>query len=562
MSVLALALLVSLSGRAGITATKHNLSTTGPGPIQAESEGRLCIFCHTPHHSSRSSSMLWNRQDSTETYLPYQSATLLATVDQPTGASKLCLSCHDGTVALGNLVSQPEEIGFVGGVRFMPSGGSLVDSDLRDDHPISFDYDSALAAQRADLVDPSELMGSVTVDPRGQLQCTSCHDPHNEGFGNFLVAPMIGSKLCLECHEKPDWAPSSHSTSLATWNGSGTDPWPHTDFTTLAENACQNCHSPHSAGSTAWILNHAQEEDNCLVCHDGTLAATDIQSDISAAFHHPVELTTDVHTPNEDPTFGLSEHVECSDCHEPHSTSEDAAHAAPLASPTLGRASGVDRNGSAVSPATYEYEVCFKCHGDSPMSDPPINRQLLEVNKRLQFDLSNASYHPVEGMGKNPNVPSLLSPYTETSLIYCSDCHASDRGPGAGGSGPAGPHGSVFEHILERQYNTIDGVPYDPSLYDLCFKCHSESSLRSDISFDKHKKHFEEEDAPCSACHDPHGVSDGTPSNNSHLINFDLSIVSADPNTGRLEFEDLGDNAGQCYLQCHGEDHSPESYGP
>jgi hypothetical protein len=45
-----------------------------------------------------------------------------------------------------------------------------------------------------------------------------------------------------------------------------------------------------------------------------------------------------------------------------------------------------------------------------------------------------------------------------------------------------------------------------------------------------------------------------------HLMNFDISIVSPDPQTGRLEFVDLGNYSGQCYLRCHGENHSPESY--
>ena len=80
--------------------SKHNLSLSGPGTIRSATEGDICIFCHSPH-SLAGQSPLWNHEMSVAPYTPYSSSTLKATVGQPTGASKLCLSCHDGTVALG-----------------------------------------------------------------------------------------------------------------------------------------------------------------------------------------------------------------------------------------------------------------------------------------------------------------------------------------------------------------------------------------------------------------------------------------------------------------------------
>ena len=69
------------------------------------------------------------------------------------------------------------------------------------------------------------------------------------------------------------------------------------------------------------------------------------------------------------------------------------------------------------------------------------------------------------------------------------------------------------------------------------------------------------EKAPCSACHDPHGVSNtqGNPLNNPYLINFDLTIVQPD-RSGNLRFEKLGIYSGQCYPTWHGEEHKPEKY--
>jgi hypothetical protein len=84
--------------------------------------------------------------------------------------------------------------------------------------------------------------------------------------------------------------------------------------------------------------------------------------------------------------------------------------------------------------------------------------------------------------------------------------------------------------------------------------------LNTDVSF-PHRKHVVDQKAPCSACHDPHGVSaiQGSALHNSHLINFDLAIVLT-TNTGRLEYEDLGLFRGRCFLTCHGMHHNPASY--
>ena len=83
----------------------------------------------------------------------------------------------------------------------------------------------------------------------------------------------------------------------------------------------------------------------------------------------------------------------------------------------------------------------------------------------------------------------------------------------------------------------------------------------NDESFTEHDKHVRGEDTPCNVCHDPHGISStqGNSTNNSHLINFDTSIVSPRGN-GDLRFEDQGEFAGTCYLVCHGEDHDNFNY--
>ena len=562
--LLQLTLLTLFSGSvyAGIASTKHNLSVTGTGNIKASSEQEICIFCHTPHNASPQSP-LWNRASSGSVYTPYNSSTIFSSPGQPTGASMLCLSCHDGTIALGSVLSRTNDIVMNNGVTTMPQGRTLIGTDLSDDHPVSFDYTPGLASQRGELANPDTLTGPVKVDKSGQMQCTSCHDPHNDNNGKFLVMQNTASALCQTCHIKDFWNETAHSTSSKTWNGNLPDPWPNSDVNNVAGNACENCHQPHNAGSQQRILKHDVEENNCIPCHNGNVANFNIEAEFNKFANHPIANTTNVHDPAESAVVN-SRHVECVDCHNPHAANS---------SNPLNGVRGIDQNGSPISSITRTEQLCYRCHGDSTGKPPARTaRQLEQTNVRLEFDTANPSYHPIAGPGKNPNVPSLIPPLTTGSTITCLDCHNNDSGPGAGGSGPNGPHGSNYEPLLERQYLTQDPTTESASAYALCYKCHDRNSILSDQSFSKHSRHIGGSggggrggmgrlSTPCNVCHDPHGISasQGNSINNSKLINFDTSVVSPS-SSGRLYFESTGTFSGTCYLSCHGKNHNPKSY--
>ncbi|MEW6109454.1 MAG: cytochrome c3 family protein [Nitrospirota bacterium] len=534
--------------------TKHNLSITGPGPIKAAVEQEVCIFCHTPHNARSDIPYLWNRNDSTVNYITYQSSTLYSVVGQPTGASKLCLSCHDGAIALGALISRNIEVIFAGGVRFIPEGPTKLGNDLSDDHPVSFIYDSNLALQNPELVDPAILPPGIKMDSDGQLQCTACHDPHDDANGKFLIIPNNFSNLCTACHMKNGWLLSSHSTSNALWNGVGVDPWPHTSYNTVSENGCENCHRPHTAGGHERLLNFSFEEDNCIVCHNGNAASTNIENELTKTYRHPVQDFTSLHDAAEDFTSGaVPKHVECVDCHNPHQSNTDPSAGAPQVSGAVKGVKGVFASGQQTENSLNLFEICFKCHADNNViSIVRITRQIEQLNTRLEFDPSNPSFHPVETQGVNPNVPSLLPPYTTTSILFCTDCHNNDNAVG-----PRGPHGSNYKYMLEKNYVTQDLTPETSDNYAICYKCHDRTSILSDQSFRFHNKHIVGVQTPCSVCHDAHGISftQGTPINNSHLINFDITIVQPD-GMGRLYFEDLGIFSGRCFLNCHGRAHN------
>lgn len=537
-----------------IVDTKHNLSVSGPGTIKAVSESEICVFCHTPHNSSPRMP-LWNRNDPGVTYTLYTSSTTQSNPGQPERSSILCLSCHDGTIALGSVLSRSTPIIFSGGVTTMPPGASNLSTNLSDDHPVSFLYNTTLATQDGELVDPSTLTAQVQLEG-GYLECTACHDAHSNIFDDFLVATNQYSDLCLYCHQKNFWDASRHKLSNKSWNGQGVNPWFHTSYTTVAENACENCHRPHSADAPVRLMNFVPEEQNCLVCHTGNVAAKDIQTQLNKPYSHMVSSYSGIHDPEEN-NIVQTRHDECEDCHNPHAVTNQNANP-PDANGNIRGVKGVDTDGNPVSEIQYQYELCYRCHADSPdKPGSPTTRQIEQNNVRLEFDLNNPSSHAVEGPGANPNVPSLINPLTEASVIYCTDCHASD-----GAGSPNGPHGSNYHQILKYNYVTIDNTVESYQVYELCYQCHSRTSILNNNSFSRHNLHISGERSPCNNCHDPHGISSsqGNSNNNTHLINFNIAVVTPDPNTGRLEFIDNGTFHGRCYLRCHGQNHSPETY--
>ena len=191
---------VASVSNAVISGSAHDFSSFG------WSNGEICLPCHTPHNAKGAATTagpLWNHVATTATYTVYSNpGSLDAVPGQPAGISKACLSCHDGTIAL-------EAFGTVtAGASFIAGTGNL-GTDLSNDHPVSFIYNTALATLDGGLHDPASkitgLGGTIAADLlfAGSLQCASCHDVHNSyGLANLLVVTNAGSALCLTCHNK------------------------------------------------------------------------------------------------------------------------------------------------------------------------------------------------------------------------------------------------------------------------------------------------------------------------------------------------------------------------
>jgi predicted CXXCH cytochrome family protein len=538
----------------------HNLSVSGSGTVHAVTETEVCVFCHTPHHASATDGPLWNHQMSAATYTPFTSPTLTAlkvTIGQPNGSSRLCLSCHDGTVALGLVSSRP------GGIAMnnpLPDASNL-GIDLSSDHPVSFVYDSALATAASaypaagGLVDPGTLSPPVVLDSSGQMQCTTCHDPHNDQYGSFLVMDNSSSQLCVTCHTLPGWTGSAHAISsklvpaaLASQIASvksGVRSKVSASATTVAHTACASCHTPHAAAAKSGLMRFSTPEKNCVDCHAGDGPGKNVASDFKKLSVHPVSVELDVHNAREDLVNPPVRHVTCADCHNPHAVSS-AIGSKGQVSGALANVAGIGAGGGVLPVVTHEYELCFRCHGDSAARGPArVPRQFVQTNTRLEFSPGNTSFHPVEVFGKNASAPSLIPPLTASSLIGCTDCHNNDQSPAAGGSGANGPHGSIYIPLLERMLLLTDGTPYNPNNFALCYKCHASSVVDSRLatSWSSHQTHIEQYRAACTTCHDSHAATQP------HLINFNTAYVL--PYNGRISYTSTGMNHGTCTLTCH-----------
>ncbi|MEW6215589.1 MAG: cytochrome c3 family protein [Nitrospirota bacterium] len=322
---------------------------------------------------------------------------------------------------------------------------------------------------------------------------------------------------------------------------------PHADRSKLPR-GCASCHRGHGRFSTPMLPE--RKEVFCFRCHGhsinvekakrgGDLAANintvNIQKEFEKPYRHPIEKIRihryDETLPERDPS--MPRHAECVDCHHHHYVKTENKIVA---------VRGANRHGAKVESVSFEYELCFKCHSYS------ANLPADQTNKAEIFDISNPSYHPVEAPGRNNDVPSLIYPLTASSLIKCTDCHNNDDP-----AGPKGPHGSIYRYILTKNFTETDGSEGDFQ-YELCYSCHRRESILSNESFQLHYLHISTVGTSCRTCHNPHGSTRYT-----HLVDFDnLSIRPS--NSGRLEFSDFGNRAGQCFLNCHGKDHDPAVY--
>jgi predicted CXXCH cytochrome family protein len=409
---------------------------------------------------------------------------------------------------------------------------------------------------------------------------------------------------------------------------------------------CGNCHRAHSAKAPNLLksrsLNSLSSQSTlCFTCHDGTGASQAVKTHYDLVrpvnnaaareyySHDAVDANPAVpHTQSALDEFGGVSNSECADCHNSHqataTTARDSAQTTTGwdASRKLAGVSGVSVvNGAAgAAPAytflsgiipgaaanlvTREYQLCFKCHSGytklKDNADVILKPSKYALDKAVEFNPANPSFHPVEAAGKNttPAMAASLagtSPYklwnfTVGSTIRCLNCHASSTTPGVAplpqpGSALA-PHTSANRGILIRNYRDrvlkSNGDPYSAGDFALCYACHAEAPFVNESStstnFRLHAKHVASIsggssgtniDTPgdgggkaiCAECHFRlHSTTNkvgGQAITGSRLVNFAPNVK---PNGTTLSWTSTGTGTGSCTLTCHGQPHSGYGY--
>jgi predicted CXXCH cytochrome family protein len=194
--------LASGAAMAAVTGTGHDLRGAGANNTGSD---ELCVHCHTPHNSTVAVP-LWNHTLSSTAatdYTYYTSTTLTGSLgqDATSGITGMCMSCHDGTVGLGSLINTLQDTASnPTDTTTTITGTGLLGTDLSNDHPVGFTYATATAAD-TELVDPFVPANGVLLFG-GNVECASCHDPHNDTNDPFLVVDNAASVICTTCHEK------------------------------------------------------------------------------------------------------------------------------------------------------------------------------------------------------------------------------------------------------------------------------------------------------------------------------------------------------------------------
>lgn len=208
LRVTMLLLFASSSAIAGIEGSVHDFSQ------QTWTGGEFCVVCHTPHDANTDAQApLWNHVTSSAVYSLYTSPTMDYPTEQPTpgNPSRLCLSCHDGTVAIDSYSTNP-------GSTLIAERANL-GTDLGNDHPVGVRWEhqtqqaGALTCTTCHPLAFNPDTGSMDfVGTPGQelkfynrrVECPSCHDVHNVNVQGvkLLRKTLAGSALCLHCHPK------------------------------------------------------------------------------------------------------------------------------------------------------------------------------------------------------------------------------------------------------------------------------------------------------------------------------------------------------------------------
>ena len=220
--VLVLAAVLMLAATSAMALTivnsKHDLSSGSTAATNATTNDEICIFCHTPHSADAAGfAPLWNRTtvNASAVYTGVDLQATITTNSVNASDAPLCLSCHDGASLADPLVNPANRFSVANntaGLNNIPAANAAnLGKDLRDDHPVGFNYDAVATptdpeirtrAAATTLVPSIQFFDGPTTSNGNYMWCSSCHDVHDNEYGAFLLTTNANSKLCLGCHDK------------------------------------------------------------------------------------------------------------------------------------------------------------------------------------------------------------------------------------------------------------------------------------------------------------------------------------------------------------------------
>jgi len=209
MKKLALALAVSAVAslaQAQVAGSPHDFTAGFTGAVFTTTNVSACTFCHAPHNANTAvvGAPLWNRPTSTTAaYTMYTSATLDGARTAAPGVNSLtCLTCHDGAQAIAVVYNGGTPRNLSNEANVSPVTGVFnVGTALTNDHPVGITYDNvADPSLRAAPTNTALRLYNYGAGALRQVECGTCHDPHNNVNGNFLVTANTAVALCGACH--------------------------------------------------------------------------------------------------------------------------------------------------------------------------------------------------------------------------------------------------------------------------------------------------------------------------------------------------------------------------
>lgn len=455
----------------------------------------------------------------------------------------------------------------------------------------------------------------LVVDNSNSALCLACHistptqtamvkpssNPANSTVG---ATSHSNSTKPVACNAMTAWSTSAHAQGgFQITKGANAGPYGN-----LRKNACLSCHTTHKGqGKTVLLAAPKQavasmdpSAQTCMNCHNGGSVVSPAITNVYQEFikkGHPFPAGSNTHSHTESTVLDQNRHATCVDCHEPHAAQKSGSFNTISIRPSQSGVNGVSAtDGSTlVTPAVYQYQTCLRCHGNSTGKQQLITygyqpQRLVSNGDQLSLvpalSTTASSSHPISHDRQSPyGQPSLLKAmwnldgHTQGRMmgtrLLCTDCHNADDNREFGGTGPNGPHGSQYYHILERRYEfsqvavgtgtgmgpgsaiqNLLPMVVDPSAngpYAMCAKCHDLANILSNASFSKHALHLNA-GFSCSACHTAHGVAAATAGlTGERLMNFDIKVVGRNDVT--MEPITYNRAANSCTLKCHNYNH-------